>query len=122
MNFLKKFGTIVLKVAGVASTAFPIFAPFAARFVPASAQGTVMAGLDKLDAAATAVITAEQMFAASGLQVAGSDKLKAVTPFIAALVKDIAHVSGKQPKDEAKFEAAITQITSSLADALTSYE
>lgn len=121
MNFLKKLGTVTLKIVGIASGLLPLVAPAIASASPTA--GTSIA--DKLTSAFHAVITAEQMFtAASGPDAKnGSQKLAAASPFVGALVQDaLKELTQKaQPKDAAKLQAAITQITSGLADALNSY-
>lgn len=116
MTFLKKIGSIVLKVIGIAAGLMPLIKQ-------ATPAGTAAAVEDKLTSAFNAVITTEQAFTAaygvkSGL---GSDKLKAATPFVAALVQNVDILAGKKPKDEALFEDACTRATSAFADILNSY-
>jgi len=88
-----------------------------------SAVATVVKTIDRLTAAFNAIITAEQMFKAAGQEKSGSLKLKAATPYVAALVHDVMSElkPGAKPKDEPLFEDACTRATAALADALNSY-
>lgn len=119
MSFLKKLGTIVLKIIGVASGLMPLIQ----GSLTGGAAATVSTFEDKLNKALGVIVTAEQMFAAAhdAASGKGSDKLKAATPFVAALIQNTELLIGKKPKDEAKFEAASTALTSALADILNSY-
>ena len=121
MNFLKKLGTVTLKIVGIASGLLPLVAPAISSASPTTGASVA----DKLASAFHAVITAEQMFTAVNGPDAktGSAKLAAASPFVGALVQDVLKdlTQKAQPKDEAKLEAAIKQITSGLADALNSY-
>ena len=116
MSFLKKLGQIV-KIVGQVSG----FLPLAQAVAPASARPTIAEISDKLQQAMNVIVTVEQTFTASGAAVTGSDKLKAATPFVAQLIQQTDLLIGKHPKDEAKFAAACTQLTSALADILNSY-
>jgi hypothetical protein len=124
MTFLKKLGSIILKIVDAVTNMnlLPLLTGAISNTVGGVA-GTVAKTVDRLTAAFNAIITAEQMFAAAGQQQAGSLKLKAATPFVAALVHDaMAELKpGARPKDEAAFEDACTRATSALADALNSY-
>ena len=119
MNFLKKLGTLVVKIVDAITNMNLL--PLVSKIVPAS----LTTAFDRLRAAFHAVITAEQMFSAAYGPDAklGSDKLKAATPFVAALVHDVMQElkPGAKPKDQAKFEKACTEMTSAMADALSSY-
>jgi len=117
MTFLKKLGTVVLKIVGVLTG----FMPLVESITPSAA--TVQSVEDKLGEAFNVIVTAEQMFAASsdGANGLGSQKLKAATPFVAKLVQNTALLSGKTPKDEALFESSCTNLTAALAGILNSY-
>lgn len=117
MSFLKKFGTIVLKIIGIATGMLPILQ----GALPAGSSATVGTIEDKLNKALSVIVTAEQMFTAAGTQKAGSQKLLAATPFVATLIQNTDLLIGKKPKDEAKFTTASTALTSALADILNSY-
>lgn len=117
MSFLKKLGTVVLKVIGV----WAGIAPILGQAAPNNATLTNIE--DKLGKAFGVVTTVEQTFvAAFGADAKnGSDKLKAAQPFVAQLIQQVDMLAGKKPKDEAKFEAASTALTGALADILNSY-
>lgn len=115
MTFLQKFGSIVLKIVGIATEMMPLIR----QAVPQT--GEAVAVEDKLSAAFSVVATAEQMFTAAGVPKAGSAKLKAATPYVAGLVQNLPVFTGKKPKDEAAFEQHVTALTSSLADIFNDY-
>lgn len=115
MTFLKKLGSIVFKIVGIWSG----IAPILQSATPAGSIASTVE--DKLGKAFGVIITAEQMFAATGGASTGSEKLKAATPFVAQLIQSTDLLIGKKPKDEVKFEAAATALTSALADILNSF-
>jgi hypothetical protein len=118
MTLLKKIGLFVVKIAEAILNIN--FLPL--LHLPAGAAAAV----DRLRAAVDAVITADQMFAAAYGPDAknGGDKLKAATPYVAALLHDVIQElkPDAKPKDEAKFEDACTRATAAIADALNAYE
>ena len=120
MTWLKKIGTVVLKIIGIATGVLPLISQ--AGLVP---QSTATSVADRLTSALNAIVTAEQMFtAANGADAkTGSQKLAAATPYVTTLVQDAIALLPNNPKlkDSAKFEAACTAITSALADALNAY-
>lgn len=117
MSILKKFGTIVLKIIGIAGGFMPLI-----QQVTASTPTGVKV-VDKVDQAFNAIVTAEQMFTAAYGPDAkkGSDKLKAAVPFVAALLQQTDLLAGHTPQNEALFQDASTRLTSALADILNSY-
>jgi hypothetical protein len=117
VTFLKKLGTIILKVIGIATG----FAPLVNQYVPGTEKVVAKAD-DKLNQALAVIVTAEQMFAAAGATKSGPDKLKAASAFVAQLVQQADMLAGRHPKDEAKFSASVQNLTSALADILNSYE
>jgi hypothetical protein len=124
MSFLKKFGEIVVRIVDAITNMNLL--PLLQGALSKSTTGvvsTVTKVVDRLTAAVNALITAEQMFKAAGQEKSGSAKLKAATPYVAALVHDaISELKpGAKPKDAAAFEDACTRITAALADALNSY-
>ena len=122
MTLLKKIESIVLSIVSVVTNLNLL--PLIGSAIPQSATGVVNA-IDRLKAMFHAIITAGQMVTAINGPDAkkGSDKLKAATPYIAALIHDaISELKpGAKPKDEAAFEDACTRATAALADALNSY-
>jgi hypothetical protein len=118
MNFLKKLGTVVLKMVGIATGLMPLIQ----QELPAQAAAVAGTVVDKLNQGLGVIVTTEQMFTAvSQASGQGSAKLQAATPFIAGLIQQTDMLTGKKPKDEAAFEAATTKLTSALADILNSY-
>lgn len=119
MTFLKKLGTVVLKIVGIATGMLPLIQ----SALPATAATVVGTVDDKLNKALGVITTAEQMFTAvNGVATkTGSAKLQAATPYVAALIQSTETLVGKTPKDPAKFEAAATALTSALADIMNSY-
>src|ERR1700757_3150772 len=97
MSFLKKLGTIVLRIVGIAGG----FMPLAQTVAASSSTGMVV--VDKMSQAFNAIISTEQMFTAAFGPDAkkGSDKLKAATPFVAQIIQQIDLLAGKKPKNEA---------------------
>lgn len=118
MTFLKKLGTVVLKIIGVATGVIPLIQGAFPQATP-----TTTAIKDKLNEALNVIVTVEQAFTAAFGPDAkkGSDKLNAAKPFIAQLLQQSELLIGKHPKDEAAFELAVTNITSSLANVLNAY-
>ena len=118
MTFLKKLGTIVLKIVGIASGLMPLIS----NAIPAKDAAVAGTVVDKLDSALGVITTTEQMFTAvSQASGQGSAKLQAATPFVAALVQGTSTLVGKTPKDPAKFQSGCTALTSALADIMNSY-
>lgn len=117
MTFLKKVGTILLKIVGIVSGVIPLIQ----QSLPGT--GTETQVVDKLNQAFGVIITTEQAFAAAfGVDAKkGSDKLKAAMRFVAQLVQRVDILSGKKPQDEVLFEDASTRLTGALADILNSY-
>ena len=117
MSFLKKLGTIVLKVIGI----WTGIAPIVEGALPQGGTATTIE--DKLGKLFNLIVTVEQTFtAAFGANAkTGSDKLRAAQPFVAQLIQQTDLLSGKKPEDEALFQSATTQLTGALADILNSY-
>lgn len=116
MSFLTKLGQI-LRIVGTVSGFIPLIEPV----LPQSAQKTVSNINDKLQQAFSVIVTTEQAAVASGAGLTGSQKLAAATPFVSQLIQQTDLLTGKKPKDEAKFQSAATQMTSALADILNSF-
>ena len=117
MSFLKKLGTVVLKVIGI----WTGIAPIVQGALP---QGSVATTIeDKLGKLFNLIVTVEQTFtAAFGANAkTGSDKLRAAQPFVAQLIQQTDLLAGKKPKDEVLFQSATAALTGALADILNSY-
>jgi hypothetical protein len=116
MTWLAKFGSVILKIVGIATGMMPLIQGATGN------NPTAVAVEDKLSAGFNVIATAEQMFtAAYGAGGKGSDKLKATVPFIAGIVQSLPHFTGKKPKDEAAFEAHCAALASSMADIFNDY-
>lgn len=117
-SFLSVLGKIV-KVVGVVSG----FVPLVGQIAGPGGKPVLDATQDKLDKAVNVIVSVEQAFANIGeAQGSGSKKLAAAVPFVAQIIQQVDLLSGKKPKDEAKFTAAATALTSALADILNSFE
>lgn len=112
MNFLKKFGAILLKITAIASGVQFLLPPQAQ---PTAAM--ILNDLNQLIAVITVVEAAGQATGASG-----ADKLKMATPLIAQAILQSQFMIGKKIADEAKFKAACQGIASNLADLLNSLD
>jgi hypothetical protein len=118
VTWLKKLGTIVLKIVGIATGLMPLIS----QELPAKDAAVAGTVVDKLNQGLGVIVTTEQMFTAvSQASGQGSAKLQAATPFIAGLIQQTDMLAGKKPKDEAAFQAACTKITSGFADVLNSF-
>jgi hypothetical protein len=117
MNFLKKLGSIVIKIIGM----WAGFAPLVQANASSSPTATKVIG--EVTQAFGVITTAEQMFtAAYGANTKlPSQKLAAAKPFIAQLIQGTELLTGKKPKDETMFEQGVSDFTSALVTILNSY-
>lgn len=114
MSFLKKFGTVLLKIVGVVSGVGPIFQ----AAVPQS-EKVVTKVTDTFTEIANWVMIIEGAFA--GMQGAqGAAKLEAVLPFVAQAIQRSEVLAHHEIMDEAKFTAAVRTISGGVADLLNS--
>ncbi len=113
VSFLKSFGLAVARVLGVVSGITPVIE---------SAAPVTRPVLDKLTQIGAMVMQVEAVFAAISDPAGktGSQKLKAATPLVAQVIQSSELVAGKKIKDEQAFTAAVTTITSGVADLLNS--
>ena len=120
MNFLKKFGTVLLKVVGIAAGFEPLLAPM----LPAGAAATGGVIVSDLQQISSIVATIEAAFAAVNDPSAktGSQKLQAATPLVAQIIQQLTWFKalGKPIKDQAKFTSGVQEVTSGVADILSS--
>lgn len=116
MSFLKKFGKVLVKGLGIVLG----FGPVVGQLIPGDKDDRVIAKVtDTLDQMSNIVLITEGMLA--GIKKAtGLDKLNAATPFVEQIIRRSELMSGKEIMDEAKFTAAIRQITGGIADLLNS--
>lgn len=115
MGFLKKFGSIVLKLTEIVSG----IAPMVVRDFPGSA-GTVQ--LISKDLAQIGDVIGQIEVIGQTLTLAGPDKLKAAIPLVTQVVLASPLMAGKKINDPAKFNTAIAGIASSMADLLNSLD
>ena len=115
MNFLKKFGSIVLKlteiVAGVAPTVVKDFP---------GASGVVQ--IISKDLAEIGNVIGQVEVIGQVLGTVGADKLKAAVPLVTQVILSSSLMAGKKIADPAKFQVAVSEITSAVADLLNSLE
>lgn len=119
MGFLKKFGQAVLKgfqiVEGIAPYATPIV-----QLVNPGAAGKVEKVVGELPAIAGIIQNVEGIGAA--LSLSGPQKLTAAAPLVAQVILASDLLAKHKIADQAKFQAACTQIASGVADLLSSLE
>ncbi len=124
MSWLKKFGQIMNTAGGIAASLAGL-EPLAKAFLPKTV--TENATFQRIDHSLSdifgAVVTAEVMIGAitTDATKSGTDKLKAATPLVAQIVKTSQTLAGKEVKDQAKFDKAVLDLTSAVADLLNSY-
>ncbi len=121
MSFLKKLGLDFLKVLPVILGVGPIFG----QLIPDGKGGTVVQRiLGDLNAIPQLVVTVESLYhGVEGAQT-GSQKLAAVAPHVAQLIRQYveANLPGSPKlKDADKLATAAAQITSGFADALNAF-
>jgi hypothetical protein len=112
VTFLKKLGSIIINVAGIAVGVGPLIAPF-----EGSAKGVIAKGVNDLTAIAQLVVIIEAAFPASGT---GPAKLQALVPLVANIIKTSEVVSGKQIANEALFTQGATEVAQGIVDILNS--
>ena len=117
MTFLKKLGTILLNLAGIAAGVGPIIYPFLGSGKAASVAGTAV---NDLTAIGTVIVQIETAFAALGPGAHGPDKLKAAIPLVGNIIKTSQLVVGKKIANEAMFTLAIQEYTQATVDLLNS--
>lgn len=113
MTFLKKLGTILANLAGVAVGIGPIIAPFLGSGKVAAGVNT---GINDLNAVASVVLQMETALQGK----TGADKLAAAIPLVGNIIKTSELVSGKKIANEALFTQAIQEYTQATVDLLNS--
>jgi len=113
MTWLKKIGTVILKIIGI----WTGFSPLVQAVVPSARE--YIGEVTKITGVIT---TVEQMFAkVFGVDAKlGSQKLQAATPYVAQIIQASEFMVGKKIQNETAFEAACAKITSDFADLLNS--
>lgn len=126
MNFLKKFGSVLAKVVGVAAQAAPLAGAVGAAVSAANPNNqTVKAVTGEIGAISGVLTSIEAAFQAASSDPnakSGPDKLKAAAPLVGSIIKSSELMVGKTVANEGLFEQAVTGITSSFADLLNALE
>ncbi len=116
LTFLKKLGTILVNIAGVAVGIGPIIAPFLGSGKAANAVST---GVNDLTAIGSTIVQIETAFAAvSGST--GAQKLAASIPLVGNIIKTSELVVGKKIANEALFTKAVQEYAQATVDLLNS--
>ncbi len=121
MSFLKKIGMDFLKVLPVILGVGPIFG----NLIPDNKGGAIVQRvLGDLNAIPQLVITVESLYQSLEGQKLGSEKLSAIAPHVAQLIRQYAENNlpgSPHLKDAAKLAQAAAQITSGFVDALNAF-
>lgn len=118
MTFLKKLGTVLLKIVGVVSGAEPLIQPLLGSGVTSTKVATVTNDLTQIGQVVTQIETA---FAAIPNST-GAQKLEAATPLVGNIIKTSELVVGKKIANEALFTQAIQEYTQATVDLLNSLD
>src|SRR5690242_7794964 len=118
MTFLKKLGTILVNIAGVAVGVGPIIAPFLGSGKAGQVTGTVV---NDLTAVASTIVQIETAFAAVPGST-GAQKLQAAIPLVGNIIKTSELVSGKKIANEALFTKAVQEYAQATVDLLNSLD
>lgn|SRR5678815_1839714 len=118
MTFLKKLGTILLNVAGIAVGIGPIIGPLLGSGKAGQVVGT---GINDLTAIGSIIVQIETAFAAVPGST-GAQKLQASIPLIANIIKTSQMVVGKKIANEALFTKAVQEYAQATVDLLNSLD
>lgn len=116
MTFLKKLGTILVNVAGVAAGIGPIITPFLGSGKVTTTASTVV---NDLTAIGSIIVQIETAFAAVPGST-GAQKIQAAIPLVGNIIKTSELVVGKKIANEALFTTAIQEYTQATVDLLNS--
>jgi hypothetical protein len=133
MTWLKKFGTVVLKIIGVASGLLTGGGAQAIEGEFPQTTGVINTVESELTAVATVITDVEIAFggaAAVAPTVAGAAlpaqsgalKLAAATPLVQQIVAKSAFMKGQKVKNTELYQSAVKGLTSSMADLLNSLD
>lgn len=118
MTFLKKLGSILVNLAGIAAGVGPIITPFLGSGKAASVTGTVVNDLTSIG---STIVTIETAFAAIP-GATGAQKLAASIPLIGNIIKTSELVAGKKIANEALFTQAVQEYAQATVDLLNSID
>ncbi len=116
MNFLKKLGTIIANVAGIAAGVGPIITPFLGSGKAAQVEGKTVNDLTQIGSLVLLLQAAFDKVPGD----TGAMKLQAAIPLVANIVKTSELVSGKKIADDAKFTLGCQEIAQGVVDVLGS--
>jgi hypothetical protein len=120
MTWLAKAGTVLTHILGLITG----FTPLIGQTFGSKAGHVAQVAGDKVTDLVGVITTAEAMIEAvkePGVK-SGPQKLKAAVPFVAKILLSSEALAGAKIRDEKAFNAAVTGITSNLADLLNSLE
>jgi len=126
MNFLKKLGGVLARIAGVGSQVAPLASAVAGAVAAASPNNqTVKSVAGEIGAIGGVITSIEGAFQAAQADPnakTGADKLKAAAPLVGNIIRSSELLAGKTVKNESLFEQAVTSITSNFADLLNALD
>lgn len=110
MTFLKKLGTILANVAGIAVGVGPIIQPFLGQGKAAQVEGTVVNDLTQISQIVTMV---EAVVQTPG---SGAQKLAAATPLVLQILKTSQAFAGKKIANEVLAEKGAADIVTGVVE------
>jgi hypothetical protein len=118
MTFLKKLGSVLLRIATIAAGVGPLITPFLGSGKSAQVSGTVVNDLTSIG---SVIVQIETAFAAVPGST-GAQKLQAAIPLVGNIIKTSELVIGKKIANEALFTQSIQEITQGMVDLLNSLD
>ncbi len=115
MTFLKKLGTIVLKVTEIVTG----FGPLASMLIPGTKDDKIIQ-MVSADLVQIASIIAQVEVFGQALGIAGPDKLKAAAPAVAQIILQSAVMVNHKIENPALFHQGCTKVADGMADILNS--
>lgn len=116
LTFLKKLGTMIVNIAGIATGLGPLIQPFLGSGKAGKVTETAVNDLTQI---AQLVVVIESAFGAvSGTT--GAQKLQALVPLVANVIKTSEVVSGKTIANNDLFIKGSTEVAQGIVDVLNS--
>ena len=115
MTFLKKLGTVLANLVGIAAGVGPLIMPFLGSGKAAQVTGTAVNDLTAIGGVVVQIETALQ-------GITGVDKLKAAIPLVGNIIKTSEMVVGKHIANETLFTQAVQEYTQATVDLLNSLD
>ena len=116
MSFLKKLGSLIVNLAGIAAGVGPLIGPFLGSGKAGQVTGVAV---NDLTAIGSIIVQIEAAFAAVPGST-GAQKLQASIPLIAGILKTSQMVVGKKIQNEALFTKAAQEYAQATVDLLNS--